>query len=284
MPTIRTAAGKGAELTPTEADADMKRTAVAKSSDYTLDATHNREFHELGGTVSTVTLPTVSGSFTETDDWFIDLKNTLATNVTIARNSQNIDGAAANFTLEPGGHVRIRMNAGTSAFYTDRMALGAQGYFRRSTGTVEAWAAPYYACFAYRTGTLNVAGTGAYGNLTLDAELFDSGSIHDTSSNTELFAAPSWATKARFTISVNWPTDTSGFRAIKVVTSAAADIGPGLYNVVPPVNGGATLQSYTTPIFPVTGGSSYKVMVAQSSGGVLAIAVLSTYVGVEFFA
>lgn len=119
MPTVRLASAKGAELTPTEADADMKRTAVSKTADYTLDATHNREFHQLGGTVATVTLPTVSASFTETDDWFIDLRNNLTTPITISRNSQNINGAAADVILHSGSTIRVRMDAATAAFYTD---------------------------------------------------------------------------------------------------------------------------------------------------------------------
>ena len=127
MPTIRLAAAKGAELTPTEADADMKRTAVAQTSDYALDATHNREFHQLGGSVATVTLPTVSASFTETDDWFVDFRNNLTTNITFDRNSQNIDGAAADFVLPAGASVRIRMDAATAAFYTDLTWLVVQG-------------------------------------------------------------------------------------------------------------------------------------------------------------
>ena len=59
MPTIRTATAKGAVLTVSEADADIKRTPVEKTGDYTLTAAHNREFHYLTTAVATVTLPDV---------------------------------------------------------------------------------------------------------------------------------------------------------------------------------------------------------------------------------
>lgn len=118
MPTIRTATAKPGALTVAEGENIILRPAVIKSADYSLTAAHNREFHELAGTTATVTLPTVSASFTETDDWFVDLKNTLTTNITIDRNSQNIDGAAANFVLVAGASVRIRMNYATTGFYT----------------------------------------------------------------------------------------------------------------------------------------------------------------------
>lgn len=120
MPTIRTAAGKGAKLTPTEADSDMKRTPVAKAADYTLDASHNREIHELGGTVATVSLPTPSNSLTETDDWRITLINTLSTNVTVARANaaHTIDGETADYVLNQKERITIVMNAGFTGFYT----------------------------------------------------------------------------------------------------------------------------------------------------------------------
>lgn len=119
MSTIRTPTAKTAALDTGEAEAIIKRPAVSQTSNYALDASHNREFHQLGGTITTVTLPTVSSSFTETDDWFVDLRNNLTTPITIARNSQNINGAAADVILHSGSTIRVRMDAATAAFYTD---------------------------------------------------------------------------------------------------------------------------------------------------------------------
>ena len=117
MPTIRTPTAKGAALNTSETEAIIKSPSVAKASNYNLTAAHNREIHELASGV-TATLPTASGSLTETDDFIITLLASGDTPSYVGRNSQTINGVAADLTLMPGQSVTVVMNAGTTAFYT----------------------------------------------------------------------------------------------------------------------------------------------------------------------
>lgn len=267
MTTIRTRAGKGSALSATEYDDAVKRTPVAKSSNYTLDASHNREVHELGGSITTVTLPVVSRSFTETGDWFITLINTLDTTITIGRNGQTIDGASADITLNGKDKITIWMNSTYDGFYTNRRS----------------WS-PYYAVTAYRTTNISIPNA-TYTDLPFTSETHDSGSLHDTSVNPELFVAPSWATKMRMTGTIRWENNTTGVRGFRVVTSAGANLTP---NHVVQEPGGADIAvtvNISTGLLNVTGGASYKIQVYQNSGGNLAILGIfnGTYVTVEFF-
>lgn len=270
MPTIRIAGvgGKGAALTPTEADSNMKRTPVAKSSNYTLDATHNLEIHELGGTVSTVTLPSVSSSFTETDDWRVTLVNTLSTAVTVARNSQTIDGASSDYTLRPYERRTFWMNSTFDGFWTD---------FDKE----------YYACRAYKSSNQSVTST-VWTDLTFGSESFDSGAIHSTASNTELFAAPAWATKARIVSQLAFDSNATGARGARIVTSAGALLTPHIATIVATVTtvGVGTYLQFDSGLFPVTGGASYKVQVYQTSGGALNVlgSANETWASIEFMA
>lgn len=306
MPTIRTAASKLAKLTPTEADSNMKRTPVEKAADYTLDATHNREFHYLTTSVATVTLPDISAITIETGDWEITLYNTLSTSVTVDRNSQNINGAASNLTLAPGQVVTLCADATPDGFYTktfkdptttrgdlmvrgasslSRLAVGTSGYFLRSDGTDAAWAVPYYAVTAYRTTNISIPNN-TYTDLPFTSETHDSGSLHDTTSNQELFVAPSWATKMRMTGTIRWDVNATGVRGFKVVTSAGANLTPNHTVLEPAVSSSTSISiNISTGLLNVTGGSSYKIQVYQNSGGNLAISgnFGETYVTVEFF-
>ena len=141
MPTIRTRAAKGAKLTSTEADTNMKRTATLQGGNYNLTAAHNRDFHELANGV-VATLPTASGSLTETGDWEVTLKAAGAS-ATVNRNSQTIDGAASNITLSQYDVVTIRMNAAGNAFYIADRYTAEKEYDNGNTGTAKTidWAA-----------------------------------------------------------------------------------------------------------------------------------------------
>lgn len=114
MPTIRTAAGKTAPLTPTEADANMVRTVVAQATNYNVAASDNREIHELANGV-VATLPTASASLTETDDFEITFK-AMGASATINRNSQTIDGRSENIILRKNDSITIAMNSDQTSF------------------------------------------------------------------------------------------------------------------------------------------------------------------------
>lgn len=305
MPTIRTAAGKGAKITPNEADSNMKRTPVEKTADYILDATHNREFHYLTTSVATVTLPDISAITIETGDWEITLYNTLSTSVTVDSNSQNINGAASNLTLAPGQVVTLCADATPDGFYTktfkdptttrgdlmvrgasslSRLAVGNSGYFLRSDGTDAAWAVPYYAVTAYRTTNISIPNN-TYTDLPFTSETHDSGSLHDTASNQELFVAPSWATKMRINGVVRFNTNATGARSVRIVDSTGASTVPNFILIVPTSSGSDLTISICSGFISVTGGVSYKIQVSQNSGAALDVVSSNneTYVTVEFF-
>lgn len=267
MTTIRTRAAKGSALSATEYDNAVKRAPVAKSSNYTLDASHNREVHELGGSITTVTLPVVSISFTETDDWFITLINTLDTTITIGRNGQTIDGASADITLNGKDKITIWMNSTYDGFYTNR----------------KAWS-PYYAVTAYRTTNISIPNN-TYTDLPFTSETHDSGSLHNTASNPELFVAPSWATKMRINGVVRFNTNATGARSVRLVDSTGASTTPNFILVVPTSSGSDITISICSGFINVTGGMSYKIQVSQNSGAALDVVGSNneTYVTVEFF-
>ena len=269
MTTIRIAGatGKNAPLTPTEADANMKRSAATKSADYTLTAAHNREFHELAGTTATVTLPTVSGSFTETDDWFVDLKNTLSTPVTLDRASQNINDAAANYILPPGAHIRVRMNYAMDGFYTDNVPFTAKGVT------------------AYNSGN-QVAAYASWTQLLFPTESFDSEGSHVT--GTGVVTIPSWATKVRWTTQVDFSEDATGRRYVKITQLSGAASYPEPYWAKNALSLGNTVVGGTTGWISVSPGATYGVEVYQdrTPGTGLNIVGTSfrTYLSAEFSA
>jgi hypothetical protein len=160
------------------------------------------------------------------------------------------------------------MNSTYDGFYTNR----------------KAWS-PYYAVTAYRTTDISIPNE-TYTDLPFTSETHDSGSLHDTASNPELFVAPSWATKMRMTGTIKWYVNTAGIREFVVVTSAGATLTPN-HTVLDHVSSYATHMSVniSTGLLNVTGGSSYKIQVYQNSGGNLAISgdFNETYVTVEFF-
>lgn len=269
MTTIRTRAAKGSALSATEYDDAVKRTPVVKSSNYTLDASHNREVHELGGSITTVTLPSVSPSFSETGDWRVTLISLLNTPISIDRNGQTIDGASANLFLPGKGRLTLFMNSSFDGFWSDKQI----DY-------------PYYACRAYKTSNQSHPTSNSWVDVTFDAESFDSGDIHDTSSNTELFTAPGWATTAKITAHIAFDANSTGVRGVRLVTSAGAFLTPHVVMVVPAVSLASinTFINLNSGIVPVTGGSSYKVQAYQTSGGALNILGTSneTWVSIEF--
>ena len=124
MTTIRTRAAKGSALSATEYDDAVKRTPVAKSSNYTLDASHNREVHELANGI-TVTLPTLPLS-TETGDWRVTLKAMGSSGATIATGGQSVDGSTSNITLVQYESVTIAMNATGTGFLKTASVLEIQ--------------------------------------------------------------------------------------------------------------------------------------------------------------
>lgn len=112
MPKILTAAGKGAELTPTEADSLFYREVNPQSVSYTVDTGDNLatiEYTGAGG--HTITLPDVSTLLAaeDTGAFMVRIKHGGTGTLTVARGTGNtIEGAAANITLNENGCVTLK--------------------------------------------------------------------------------------------------------------------------------------------------------------------------------
>lgn len=266
MPTIRTAAGKTAKLTPTEADSNMMRTPVEKTANYTLDATHNREFHYLTTSVTTVTLPDISATTIETGDWEITLFNATSSTITVSRNSQNINGAAVDVSIAPGQAVTICADATPDGFYTK--------------------VSPYHhvrGFCAYKTSDNAIAsGSFTATSVTFGTELYDTDGSHVAA--TGVVTIPAWATKVRWTLNAEFDANSTGRRGASIVQLTGTTTYPIPYWQVPAVSGGTTLVGGTTGWISVTAGDTYQPQVYQDSGGNLNLIGTNerTYFAAEF--
>lgn len=240
MPNIRTAAGKGAALNPTEADSDMKRPAIAQGSNYNLTGSHNREFHELAAGVI-ATLPTAASSLTETGDWECTFKAVGATSSTINRNGQTIDGLSENVILPPNSSVTVIMNAAFNGFY-----LRSESRRRRK------------GCLAYKTVNQPLTTPSQWADVLWEAEVYDTDAIHSVSANTHLFVVPSWATMMKVICNMSFE-EGNGVRALRLVTSAGVPTVPLYQNNQVAQFGFSFWPNITTSYINVTPGSSYKI-------------------------
>lgn len=253
MPTIRTAAGKGAKLTPTEADSNMKRTPVAKSSNYALDASHNREVHELGGSITTVTLPVVSSSFTETGDWSITLINTLNTPITIDRNGQTIDGVASDKILRVGGRIIICMTASFDGFYT------ILGY------------SPVYGGRILRQTPVAVGSSGWDDDVFWGTEEYDTASCISSYASGTLITVPSDASWMRAILHTIFNSNATGIRGCRLLSCDAygVSINAIAYSTVNAFSGAANAgPNLDTGWLQVTPGTYYKGGVYCDAAGI----------------
>lgn len=247
MPTIRTAAGKGAKLTPTEADANMKRTSTVKTSNYTLDNTHNREIHELGGSVTQVTLPDVSATAPEVGDWRITLINTLSASVTVARNGLTIDGMSSDLILPGKQRVTLVMNDAESGFYVVGSRLLSSLRATLSSNTAH-------------------SNSGGYQEVIFNSETYDHASANNTS--TGLVTVPSGSAYFKVNAIVFFDTNATGVRVVALSTSTSSvDIFEQGQHVPATGASNATTPMINTGWIPVSVASSFYVIAYQNSGG-----------------
>lgn len=154
MPTIRTRAGKGSVLTPTEADTNMKRPAISQATNYNVAASHNRDIHYLSNGV-TATLPAASGLTTEPGDWFCTFKATGAS-ATIGRTgADTIDGAASNITLTQYEVLTLRLNAAGTGYSIEDRYVATLPVARGGTGSATASGARTNLGLAYVAGSVS---------------------------------------------------------------------------------------------------------------------------------
>ena len=118
MPTLRSRASKGSELSHAELDANFKRTVSQKTTTYSVIVSDNRSIIE-GNHASTPFTITLGDATTmdnaETGDFEVTITNINAAAVTVARaGSDTIDGAATSLVLEQNDSVTLKViSAGT---------------------------------------------------------------------------------------------------------------------------------------------------------------------------
>lgn len=122
MPTIRTRAAKGSELTQAEADANFKRTVSQKTTAYSCLVSDNRSIIEClhATTPFTITLgDAATMANAETGDYEVTITNIGAAAVTVARaGSDTINGSATSLTLAQYSTVTLQVISAGNGYQT----------------------------------------------------------------------------------------------------------------------------------------------------------------------
>ena len=119
MPTLRTRAAKGSDLTPTEADNDFKRSVSAKTTTYNCLIGDNRNVIECNSaTPFTVTLGNAATmAAAETGDYEVTIVNIGSGAVTVARSGTDvIDGATISFSLSQYSSATLKVNFAANGY------------------------------------------------------------------------------------------------------------------------------------------------------------------------
>jgi hypothetical protein len=128
MPTLRTRASKGTDLTPTEADTNFKRTVSAKTTTYSCLVGDNRSQIECNSaTPFTVTLgDAATMAAAETGDYEVTVSNIGSGAVTVARAGSNtIDGGSTSLTIEQYNSVTLKVNAAGTGYNSISKGFGS---------------------------------------------------------------------------------------------------------------------------------------------------------------
>lgn len=151
MPEIITAAGKGAELTPTQADSLFYREVNPQSGNYTVDTGDNLATVEYTGSGGhTITLPDASTLLAaeDTGAFMVRIKHGGTGTLTVARDTgDTVDGGAANITLIENGCVTLKCGSVADDWmvldnYYDfgtHQSAGASGYQKLPGGLILQW-------------------------------------------------------------------------------------------------------------------------------------------------
>lgn len=118
MPTITTRAGKGADLTPSEADANFKRPVSQKTAAYTCLGSDNRSIIECNNVSGfTVTLGDAATMVTEdTGDYEVTVMNVGSGTITVSRaGSDTIDGETS-VTLAQYHGITLAVNGDADGY------------------------------------------------------------------------------------------------------------------------------------------------------------------------
>ncbi len=122
MPTLRTRAGKGSDLTPTEADANFKRTVTQKTTTYACLVSDNNAVIEGNHAITAFTI-TLGDAATmlaaETGSYVITITNIGAAVVTVApAGSDTINGSTNSLTLDQYATVTLQVVSAGDGYET----------------------------------------------------------------------------------------------------------------------------------------------------------------------
>ncbi len=171
MPTLRTRAGKGSDLTPTEADANFKRTVTQKTTTYACLVSDNNAVIEgnHATTAFTITLGDAATMLAaETGSYVITITNIGAAVVTVARaGSDTINGAATSLTLNQYSTVTLQVVSAGDGYETiartgDRDIVSFTPVFRDDSATDES------ETYSVQTGNYVDLGSVVYGYVRLN--------------------------------------------------------------------------------------------------------------------
>ena len=144
MPTIRTRAAKGSELSHNELDANFTRPVQQKTTAYTTVVGDNRSLIECNhaSTPFTITLGVATDmDASEPGDYIVWIKNINAAIVTVARSSTDTIDGATSITLEQYEGVILQVNsAGTGYNIVSREGPTSGGSIQQvnaQTGAVD---------------------------------------------------------------------------------------------------------------------------------------------------
>lgn len=264
MPTIRTAAGKGAKLTPTEADTNMKRPVTAvTSTPITLTEAHNRNIIECGtgsGTLALAAAATLAAI--DTEDWFVDIKNTTTSSVMVDGNGfETIDGATT-LVIPAGQSARVVLNAAKTGFVTSgHKPLCAL-------------------CAGMSAAQEHNSGNATYDVVVFDSETYDHAGANNTS--TGQITVPTGYNFFKVYAAVGFASNATGVRVISLSATTSIDNYFEVGAAITAIPGYAVIATLSTGWIPISVTSSFYVLAYQSSDGNLAYEGSHSKLYVEF--